>query len=680
MKKVIVVRQHDLTDCGPACLSSILQHYGGFVPIEMIRLSAKTNQNGTSAYNLVKTAEKYGLTTKSLKLGNFKDIKKLSFPLIAHVRLTNNLNHFIVIYGIKKDKLLAMDPSRGLVKLSEDYFHKISTNIFLMFHPERKLPQYERPTKVIKMLKKYLKLNKKQITKIIILSIFTTVLGIVIGYYIKIVFAILDIYKTFKYVVILFILYLLFIIIKNLFEQIKLKLLIIFNRNVSENLYHFFINKIYNLPLNFIKSKTTGEVMTRFDELNMINEIIPSIIICFIIDLITVLIALVVSCLISIKLTLLVLLFMLLYVIISVLFNNPTLEKINDNINASTNFNDKIVDSINTIISTKYINNEHNMIKRLNTSLDNYLNNYVIFERFLNRINIIKNVVTEICMLLIYTFGAYMCYINKFNIYDLFIYIVIIENIINPIKEIVDFVPKLLFIKSSVYRINEFSLIKEENINGCEFINNDIFVDNLSFAYNDIDYVIRNLSLNIKKGEKILIQGSSGSGKSTLCNILSRQLEYTKGNIKIGNVEINSIKLDDYRKNITYIGQKDSLLTDTILNNINFERKVSDKEFLDIYKLCEIDKIVKKKYNDLSTVINESSSNISGGEKQRIILARGLINSGSIIILDEALSEVNLDMEERILKRIFKHFSDKTIIFVSHKNYGNLFKRVININ
>jgi len=680
LKKVIVVRQHDLTDCGPACLSSILQYYGGFVPIEMIRLSAKTNQNGTSAYNLVKTAEQYGLTTKSLKLGNFKNIKKLSFPLIAHVRLTNNLNHFIVIYGFKKDKLLAMDPSRGLVKLSEDYFHKISTNIFLMFHPERKLPQYERPTKVVKMLKKYLKLNKKQITKIIILSIFTTILGIVIGYYIKIVFAILDKYKTFKYVIILSILYLLFIIIKNLFEQIKLKLLIIFNRNVSEDLYHFFINKIYNLPLNFIKSKTTGEVMTRFDELNMINEIIPSIIICFIIDLITVLIALVVSCLISIKLTLLVLLFMLLYVIISVLFNNPTLEKINDNINASTNFNDKIVDSINTIISTKYINNEQNMIKRLNTSLDNYLNNYVIFERFLDRINIIKNVVTEICVLLIYTFGTYMCYINKFNIYDLFIYIIIIENIINPIKEIVDFVPKLLFIKSSVYRINEFSLIKEENINGCEFINNDIFVDNLSFAYNDIDYVIRNLSLNIKKGEKILIQGSSGSGKSTLCNILSRQLEYTKGNITIGNVEINSIKLDDYRKNITYIGQKDSLLTDTILNNINFERKVSDKEFLDIYKLCEIDKIVKKKHNNLSTVINESSSNISGGEKQRIILARGLINSGSIIILDEALSEVNLDMEERILKRIFKHFSDKTIIFVSHKNYGNLFKRVININ
>ena len=79
------------------------------------------------------------------------------------------------------------------------------------------------------------------------------------------------------------------------------------------------------------------------------------------------------------------------------------------------------------------------------------------------------------------------------------------------------------------------------------------------------------------------------------------------------------------------------------------------------------------------TVITDQSSNISGGEKQRIILARGLIQSGSIIILDEALSEVNLDMEKRIIKRIFKCFKDRTIIFVSHKDYGNLFKNTIKL-
>ena len=94
---MVVVRQHDLTDCGPACLSSIIQHYGGFVPIEMIRLSAKTNQFGTSAYNLLKTAEAYGFATKSLKVNNLDELEDESLPLVAHVKLKNNLNHYIVI-------------------------------------------------------------------------------------------------------------------------------------------------------------------------------------------------------------------------------------------------------------------------------------------------------------------------------------------------------------------------------------------------------------------------------------------------------------------------------------------------------------------------------------------------------------------------------------------------------
>ena len=361
-------------------------------------------------------------------------------------------------------------------------------------------------------------------------------------------------------------------------------------------------------------------------------------------------------------------------------FNNPTLDKVNDNIKASTDFNDNIIDGVNTIISTKYINNEANMENRLKRSLKGYLGNYIKFESFINKISFIKGIITDIGMLFIYMLGVYSCFTGKLNLYDLFIYIVLLDYLISPIKEIIDLIPKLLFIKSSIYKLNEFSIIKDENKSKIRFVNNDIKINNLSFAYNDIDYVIKNLSCTIKKGEKVLLKGTSGSGKSTLCNILSRQLEYDKGDIKIGDTNLNSINIDDYRKNITYIGQKDSLLTDTIYNNINFERKVSDKEFLDIYKMCEIDKIVKKKYNELNTVINESSNNISGGEKQRIILARGLINSGSIIILDEALSEVNLDMEERIIKRILKHFKDQTIIFVSHKNYDGLFKKVININ
>jgi ABC-type bacteriocin/lantibiotic exporter with double-glycine peptidase domain len=265
------------------------------------------------------------------------------------------------------------------------------------------------------------------------------------------------------------------------------------------------------------------------------------------------------------------------------------------------------------------------------------------------------------------------------NIVDLFTFLMIVGYFSEPIKDLIDMITKLCFIKTSIIKLNEFSISNEFESSSKEFKQGDINVKNISFAYNGIDYIIKNYSCIIKNKSKVLISGLSGSGKSTLCQLISKQLTNYEGNIFINNNNLNDIKSDSLRKNITYIGQKDSLIVDTIENNIKYERNVDDKEFNTICKICEIDKIVNKKYSMYGSYISESSDNISGGEKQRITLARGLIKSGQILILDESLSEVNKDMEERIIKRIINYFKDKTIIYVSHKDYKGIFDKTISI-
>ena len=108
-------------------------------------------------------------------------------------------------------------------------------------------------------------------------------------------------------------------------------------------------------------------------------------------------------------------------------------------------------------------------------------------------------------------------------------------------------------------------------------------------------------------------------------------------------------------------------MVDTIENNIKFERNVDENQFKTICSICEIDKIIKSKFDCFDTLICESSDNISGGEKQRIALARGLINSGKIIIMDESLSEVGEKEEIDIINKVFKKYNDKTIIYISHR-------------
>ena len=679
MKKVIVVKQHDLSDCGPACLSSIIQYYGGFVPIEMIRLSSKTNQSGTSAYNLVKAADEFGISTKSYKIDDIKALSEEEFPLIAHVRLKNNFEHFVVIYERLDKNLIIMDPSKGKIKIQVEEFNKIFTNIILVLKPREKLVTYKRPEKIAKILKKYLIMHKSMVFKIVVLSLFITLINVLFGYYLKIVAKINDFYGSFGLICYFSVVILILLIIKAIFDYIKNNILFKFNFKVSDSLYSFFIHKLFVLPLNFIKSKTTGEVISRFGELGDINEFVPTIILSSIIDLISLSVALVFSFLISFKLTIIILIMISIYTVATFLLNNPTLEKINENVDSSCSFNEKICDTTKSIVSVKYTHNEKNMERRLNKSKSDYLNNYLSLERYLNITYFIKNLIIELGIFSLYFYGVVLCFSGKMSYVNLFSYILISNYVITPIKEIIDVIPKLLFMKASLYKLGEFSIIEEEKMGNKRFENGDIVIKNLSYAYNDIDYIIKNFSCQIKMKDRVLLKGSSGTGKSTLCNIISGQIPYNRGNIYLGKTELGSIDINDYRKHVTYIGQKDSLLTDTILNNINFERKVSDKEFLNICKICEIDKIVKNRYLNMYTVITDQSSNISGGEKQRIILARGLIQSGSIIILDEALSEVNMDMEKRIIKRIFKCFKDRTIIFVSHKDYGNLFKNTIKL-
>jgi ATP-binding cassette subfamily B protein len=178
---------------------------------------------------------------------------------------------------------------------------------------------------------------------------------------------------------------------------------------------------------------------------------------------------------------------------------------------------------------------------------------------------------------------------------------------------------------------------------------------------------MNNINLNIKKGDKFLIYGKSGNGKSTLMKILLKYFDEYKGIIKINDINLKDISRDTIRNSFSYVSQNEILLSDTIKNNIVLKRDISDKKYNEIIKICKVNEIIDKKPLRGNFLIEEDGFNLSGGERQKIILARGLLKKFNILILDEALSEVGLEEELKIMKEIFKKYSDKTIIYISHK-------------
>lgn len=678
MVKINIVKQHDLTDCGPACLSSIIMHYHGYVPIEVLRLKCKTNETGTSASNLISAAGEFNLAGYGAKAESIEKIDQKMLPCIAHVKLSNGLFHFVVIYEIKNNYLIVMDPAVGKVKMTKEKFSNIFMGVLIVFRPTTNiLSSYERPQSMFSYLFQVLRCNYKMFRKLIIYSVLSFVLTILFGLYIKIGN---NISQNTSNIILTSLIFLGAINFRNIFDYLRNKKTSIICKNIAIDLYEKFSHQIFLLPLNFIKSKSSGEIVTRYNELNEINNVIPSTIISGILDLMLALISLVFALSISFKLTCVMFLIMLIYVIVCLTLNNPTLRRIYENMNTSSNLNSSIIDNINGIISTKYTHNEENMERRVERRTVEHLFDTLKLNFFMNKCDFVKNLIYDFGKWLVLSLGLYFISIKKMSVVDLFTFEIIIGYFNEPIKNISDIILRLSYVKSSIIKLSEFYLIKEKDKGFLSFNPGTIELKNINFSYERGKDLVKNLNLKIKNKEKILIQGPSGCGKSTLCQLLSNQIKPESGEIMINGTNMCNIKEDEIRKNITYIGQKDSLLIDTIYENIKYERNVDDKEFNSACKICEIDKIAENKIYGYQTLINESSSNISGGEKQRIALARGLINSGQIIIMDEALSEVNKDMEERIMKRILNRFKDKTIIYVSHKNYDKLFDRKIVLN
>ena len=270
------------------------------------------------------------------------------------------------------------------------------------------------------------------------------------------------------------------------------------------------------------------------------------------------------------------------------------------------------------------------------------------------------------------------------SISNLIVYQSFISYMTSSSYRIIGLIDEYHSYKVAKERVEELFLIKNENFKNNYFylpytLNGDIIINNLNYKIGS-RVLFNNLNLTIKKGEKILISGESGCGKTTLVKMLLRYIETDYGNIKISDIDINHYHLENIRSNITYVTNNEYLFTDTIKNNICLYREYSDEEINKVINICLVDDIIKNNNLTLDSLIEENGFNYSNGERQRIILSRSLIKNTNIYILDEALSQIDIEREGIILKNIFKFLENKTVIVISHRfNNKKLFDRVLKL-
>lgn len=677
MKKIKPVIQSSLKDCGVSCMQWIFKYYDGYISIEKLREDTYTTEMGTSAYNIIEAFKKWNFDA----VGAFnKDItsKELNFPLIAHLKLENGLEHFVVVKSIIKSTIYLMDPSIGDKKLTINEFNKLFTGYLIMAYPRSSIIKMEQGLTMSNLFFNIINEEKLLIFKIVIISLIWTFLSIISSYYLKISSNLINKGENLiKFVVIIF---LIMTILKCIFSLMREYYKNHLNNLVDIYLYPSFLNHLFFLPLRSISSRTSGEIMTRIEELSNIKSLFSDIFVSCFLDLLMMVISIIILLFLNKNLSIILIIFIILYIILGLLISKLIYRKVLKGIDYQTNVNSVILENVEMLESIKHLNIMKKILKKIEYVLSkNLLYNYK-FNNFFNNTNFLKNILIESCFFTINTYGIFEIINGNMNIVDLFTFNIIISYCIEPIENLINLLPKFNYIKASFAKLLEFINIKEEKLEeNKENLNGDIIFQNVSYSYNQYNYVLKNVNFRIKNGMHILLNGPSGCGKSTVCKLIYQEYDNYDGDIYLDNKNIKDIDLYTIRNNITYVSQKEKLFFGTIKENILINRNIPDDVFFKVCDICKINDIVSKKNIRYDAIIEPALTNLSGGEKQRIILARGLLKNANIIILDEALSEVDKKTETEIIKNIRKYYSNKTIIYISHKNQSNCFEEVINI-
>lgn len=259
--------------------------------------------------------------------------------------------------------------------------------------------------------------------------------------------------------------------------------------------------------------------------------------------------------------------------------------------------------------------------------------------------------------------------------------VTLIENAYTPIAIFNVLYVQYKLDRASYKRFEEFLDLKEDvqlaNGNAINTDVGEIAVRNLSFQYEERK-IIDDLSLSIKKGEKIAFVGESGSGKSTLIKILLGLLKYNQGKVRLGDMELSGICLNDLYDRVSYVSQDAPVFDGTIKENLVFDKKVPEEQMLDALREVQLSHLVENLAEGLDTEIGEKGTCLSGGEKQRLALARLWFEDTDLVILDEATSAMDNLTEENVMKSVMQKMKDKTVIAIAHRlNSVSGFDRMI---
>ena len=667
--------QVDQMDCGVTSLAMVFGYYGSYYSLAHLRELAKTTMEGTTAFGLVRVAEKLNFETRTIRADmSLFEHNDLTYPFVAHVVKNGKLLHYYVVTGQDKKfiHIADPDPTVKMTKLPREHFESEWTGVAIFIAPTPDYKPYKEQKQGLLSFLPILIRQKSLMTNIVLATFLVTIINIIGSYYLQ---SIIDTYVPDQMRSTLGIISLglvLVYILQQVLSYAQDYLLLILGQRLSIDVILSYIKHVFHLPMSFFATRRTGEIVSRFTDANSIIDALASTILSIFLDVSIVLIISVVLFSQNTNLFFISLLALPIYTLLIFAFMKP-FEKMNrDTMEANAVLSSSIIEDINGMETIKSLTSEKLRYQKIDKEFVDYLKKSFVYSRAESQQKALKKVAQLLLNVAILWMGAGLVMNKQMTLGQLITYNTLLIYFTNPLENIINLQTKLQTAQVANNRLNEVYLVESEFeekkiISDLSLMTGDIEFKNVSYKYGYRRDVLANINLTIKQKSKVAFVGISGSGKTTLAKMIVNFYAPSAGQISLGGVNLNQIDKHALRQHINYLPQQPYVFNGTIMDNLLLGAKegTTQEDVLRAVELAEIRADIENMPLSYQTELTSDGAGISGGQRQRIALARALLTDAPILILDEATSSLDILTEKRIVDNLLA--LDKTLIFIAHR-------------
>lgn len=670
--KVPVVMQMEALECGAASLTMVLAYYEKWIPLEQVRADCGVSRDGSNAKNLLKAARSYGLIAKGYRYEPESLKKNGKFPCIIHW----NFNHFVVLNGFTKNKAVLNDPAKGTYSVSMETFDKSFTGICLMFEPSESFEPGGKPKSVVQFAKSRLKGTGSAVAFVVLTTVISSLLGIIRPAFSRIF---LDRLLTGQNPEWLYP----FVIALTLITAIELLVSFVsigVNHRIDGKMASYgntsFMWKVLRMPMEFFSQRMAGDIQQRQGTNASISGTLVNTFAPLVLNAVMMIFYFVVMLRYSVLLTAVGLCSILLNLVMGQIISKKRVNITRVQMRDSGKLAGATVAGIEMIETIKASGAENGYFEKWSGYQASVNTQKMKFTRLNQYLGLIPSLVSSLTSTAVLAIGVFLTMQGEFTIGMIMAFQGYMSSFTAPALSLISAGQGIQEMRTEMERIEDVMQyptdVNYENEMWDETAEYDklsglVELHNVTFGYSRLaEPLIENFDLTLKPGSRVAFVGSSGCGKSTLSKLISGLYQPWSGEILFDGKPLRQIDRSVFTGSLAVVDQDIILFEDTIANNIKmWDSSIEDFEMIMAARDAQLHEDIMQREGGYQYKITEGGKDFSGGQRQRMEIARVLAQDPTIIILDEATSALDAKTEYEVVNSI----KDRgiTCIVVAHR-------------